>query len=139
VHLGAFLPPQLRFRHRQRNCREFNVALIGRELWPPLGKGHAVFEFGGRAPDSPPARLRLQQIAQRMPRLLGLQPLRIANCFVEIERIDFVERCLGPERQNKFFRANFARIKRNPQNQNEATQNCRSQQPAHGVHTNSGR
>ena len=91
LHLGGVVKRDLRFGERTGFRGQLEIVLIGGELGAVARVGHAVFEFGGGAPDPPPEGFALQEIAERVGGLLLLQVAGTLDGGGEIAGIDLIE------------------------------------------------
>ncbi len=73
LHFGGVLLRDLGLGEGGGFGGEFQVVLVGRELGAMPRIAHAVFEFGGGAPDFPPEGFGFEKIAERVSRLIGLE------------------------------------------------------------------
>jgi hypothetical protein len=91
LHLGGVVLRYLGLGERGGFRGEFEIVLIGGELGAVARVGHAVFKFGGGAPDLPPEGFAFQEIAERMGGLLLLQVAGTLDGGGEIAGIDLIE------------------------------------------------
>ncbi len=91
LHLGGVLLRDLGLGERGGFRGEVEIVLVGGKLGAVARVGHAVFEFGGGAPDPPPEGFAFQEIAERVGGSLLLQVAGALDGGGEIAGIDLIE------------------------------------------------